>query len=70
VNEMLMEINKITGKGITPVYEAERRGDIKHSQAAVEKAESRLNYKPQTTFVEGLRHTVEWYAANVATAGR
>jgi len=70
VNEMLMEINKVTGKDITPVYEAERPGDIKHSQAAVEKAEKRLAYKPQTTFVEGLRRTVEWYAANAATAGR
>jgi UDP-glucose 4-epimerase len=70
VNEMLMEINRITGKDIAPIYEAERPGDIKHSQAAVEKAEKRLAYKPQTTFVEGLRRTVEWYAANVATAGR
>src|SRR5262245_33443139 len=70
VNEMLMEINKITGKDISPVYEAERAGDIKHSQAAVEKAERRLNYQPHTTFVEGLRQTVEWYAANVATVGR
>jgi nucleoside-diphosphate-sugar epimerase len=70
VNEMLMEINKIAGKDITPVYEAERPGDIKHSQAAVEKAERRLNYKPVTTFVDGLRQTVEWYAANLATVGR
>jgi UDP-N-acetylglucosamine/UDP-N-acetyl-alpha-D-glucosaminouronate 4-epimerase len=70
VNEMLMEINKIAGKNITPVYQAERPGDIKHSQAAVEKAQQRLDYKPTTTFVEGLRHTVEWYAANLATVGR
>ena len=70
VNEMLMEINKIAGKDITPVYEAERPADIKHSQAAIEKAEKRLNYKPGITFVDGLRRTVEWYAANLATVGR
>jgi UDP-glucose 4-epimerase len=65
VNDMLVQINKITGKDISPIYEAPRAGDIKHSQADISKAETKLNYKPKVTFGEGLRHTIDWYAANL-----
>jgi nucleoside-diphosphate-sugar epimerase len=65
VNDMLVQINKITGKDISPIYEAPRAGDIKHSQADITKAETKLNYKPKVTFAEGLRHTIDWYAANL-----
>jgi UDP-glucose 4-epimerase len=65
VNDMLVQINKITGKDISPIYEAPRGGDIKHSQADITKAETKLNYKPKVTFSEGLHHTIDWYAANL-----
>jgi UDP-glucose 4-epimerase len=66
VNSMLQQINAITGKGIVPIYKDPRPGDIKHSQAAVGKAEERLGYKPRVTFEEGLRRTIEWYSANLS----
>jgi len=65
VNDMLIQINQITGKDIAPVYEDPRPGDIKHSQAEVRKAETRLHYKPSVTFSEGLKRTIEWYAAHL-----
>jgi nucleoside-diphosphate-sugar epimerase len=65
VNDMLMQINQITGKDLSPIYEEPRAGDIKHSQAAVKKAETKLNYKPSVTFGEGLKRTIEWYAQHV-----
>jgi nucleoside-diphosphate-sugar epimerase len=61
VNSMLQQINKILGNDITPIYADPRPGDIKHSQADITKAQQRLGYKPEVSFEEGLRRTVEWY---------
>jgi UDP-glucose 4-epimerase len=66
VNSALQVINKITGKDITPVYREPRAGDIKHSQADVRKAENKLGYKPQITFEEGLRRTIDWYRESIS----
>jgi UDP-glucose 4-epimerase len=45
-----------------------RLGDVKHSQADIQKARKLLNYEPKMTFLEGLRHTVEHYRS-VSSAG-
>ena len=65
VNSMLQQINKITGKDITPFYAEPRAGDIKHSQADITRAKEDLGYQPNVTFEEGLRHTIEWYRDNL-----
>jgi UDP-glucose 4-epimerase len=65
VNSMLQQINKITGKDITPFYADPRAGDIKHSQADITQAKEHLGYQPNVTFEEGLRNTIEWYRDNL-----
>jgi nucleoside-diphosphate-sugar epimerase len=67
VNSMLQQINQITGKDISPIYGDPRAGDIKHSQADISRAQKLLDYQPKMSFQEGLRHTIEWYAKNLAT---
>lgn len=42
-----------------------RNGDVPHSQASIEKAQSRLGYRPSHSFSEGLKEAVEWYWANL-----
>jgi len=66
VNSMLQQINKITGKDISPVYADARAGDIKHSQADISRAKERLSYEPRVSFEEGLRDTIEWYRENLS----
>jgi len=66
VNSMLQQINKITGKDISPVYANQRAGDIKHSQADITRAKEHLGYQPKVTFEEGLGHTIEWYRDNLS----
>ena len=66
VNSMLHQINKITGKDISPVYADARAGDIKHSQADITRAKERLSYEPRVSFEEGLRNTIEWYRENLS----
>lgn len=45
-----------------------RKGDVLHSQASVEKAERLLGYEPRVRFADGLATTVDWFAAQHATA--
>ena len=65
VNSMLQQINNITGKDIKPIYAEPRAGDIKHSQASISKAQQKLGYKPQISFEEGLRRTIQWYRESI-----
>jgi UDP-glucose 4-epimerase len=67
VNDMLGRISQATGKQIAPRYDPPRNGDILHSQADISKARKRMGYEPFVTFEDGLRHTVAWYSANLAS---
>lgn len=50
-------------RGVEPVYEAFRTGDVRHSYADISKARERLGYEPGWTLFEGLQSTLDWYAA-------
>lgn len=49
---------------LSPTYAQERKGDIKHSFASVEKAKQLLDYQPQYSIQEGLKNTIDWYWKN------
>lgn len=42
-----------------------RRGDIPHSLASIEKAKNNLNYQPTHIFKEGLKEATDWYWDNL-----
>lgn len=42
-----------------------RKGDVPHSLASVDKAINNLNYKPSHSFKDGLKEAVEWYWDNL-----
>lgn len=46
-----------------PVFETARQGDVKHSQACIKKARKLIAFTPEVEFDEGLRRTVDWFAA-------
>jgi UDP-N-acetylglucosamine 4-epimerase len=50
---------------ITPTHGPNRRGDIPHSQASIDKAGQLLNYKPAYSVKAGLKDAVEWYWNNL-----
>ncbi|MEK7117537.1 MAG: SDR family oxidoreductase [Patescibacteria group bacterium] len=64
LNELTQKINKILGTNVKPIYEEERKGDIKHSLADISKAKKLLGYEPIIDFDTGLRITVEYYKPN------
>ena len=51
--------------GIEPVYGPERKLDIPHSHASVEKAKKMLGYKPEFSLQQGLKEAVKWYWENL-----
>lgn len=64
LNEMIEMLKEISGKDITVNYGPERKGDVKHSKASIEKISNFLNYEPQFRFRKGLEIVFDWYKAN------
>jgi len=61
LNQTFKLLQGLTSYSGSPIYGAERGGDIKHSLADISRAEQHLGYKPKVDFEDGLRKTVEWY---------
>jgi nucleoside-diphosphate-sugar epimerase len=69
LNESFKLLQTLTSYSGSPIHEAERDGDIKHSLADISAAEQHLGYKPRVSFEEGLRLTVDWYRTQSKVAG-
>ncbi|WPO98861.1 NAD-dependent epimerase/dehydratase family protein [Pseudomonas sp. HR96] len=54
--------------GRNACYRDFRAGDVRHSQADVSKAASRLGYAPQYRITEGVAKAMPWYIANCEPA--
>lgn len=60
LNQAWAALGEILGPLPTPAYGPPRAGDVHDSQADIGKAERLLGFRPELTFEEGLRRTVEW----------
>ncbi len=56
---LVQALNRILNRNLEPIFETERAGDVKHSQASLERIGTVLGYRPLVDFEEGLRRTVE-----------
>jgi nucleoside-diphosphate-sugar epimerase len=61
LNQIIATLNDLTGQTLPARYGPERVGDIRHSQATIERAQSLLGYAPTVDVREGLRRTLEYY---------
>ncbi len=52
-------------EGIQPVYGAPRPGDVKHSLAGIDVAQTWLGYSPAFSVEDGLKASIAWYAENL-----
>jgi len=59
--ELANTIAGILGKSIKPIHEPSRAGDVRDSQADSTRANTLLSWKPQVSFEEGLKRTIDWY---------
>ncbi len=67
LNQIIDILNLISNKKIKPVYADERKGDVKHSLASIDKIKSDIGYNPTIKFQEGLQVVYEWYLQNLNT---
>ena len=50
-----------------PTYRDFRDGDVRHSQANIDKAKFFLGYNPSYKILLGMRRTIDWYMNNLST---
>lgn len=67
LNQLFRTVRELVGARVEPLYAAPRPGDVRDSQADIQKARRLLGYEPTVGFDEGLKKTVEWYRASQAT---
>jgi UDP-glucose 4-epimerase len=63
--EMIALLNDLVGRKVPVQRLPPRPGDVRHSQACIERAKSVLGYRPIVDFGEGLARTLAWYRGEV-----
>ena len=63
--DIYYDLTKALGVDIEPEFGPDRKGDIKHSNANISKAQELLGYDPDYNFADGLAEAIEWYKANL-----
>jgi len=63
LNTLWHTIATQTGTTAQPVYLPERAGDVRDSMASLEQIKAFLGYAPRVSLEEGLRRTIDYYAA-------
>lgn len=56
--DLVGAINRVLGTALEPRFEPARAGDVRDSQASLERTTAALGYKPVVEFEEGLRRTL------------
>ena len=60
LNELFESLRSLTGASVAPTFGPPRTGDIRDSQADIERARTLLGYAPTIAFDEGLARTLAW----------
>lgn len=66
LNELWNEINVLAGVSIPANYREERKGDVRHSLANIDKATKLIGYTPGVSVLDGLKIAYNWYLENIA----
>jgi UDP-glucose 4-epimerase len=56
--DLVAAINRVLGTDLTPEFRPTRAGDVRDSQASLDRARAVLGYEPSVDFEEGLRRTL------------
>lgn len=64
LNELWKYICEMAELEILPNYREERKGDVKHSLANINKALELIGYKPEFSVLQGLKISFDWYRRN------
>ncbi len=67
LNQLFRAVRGLVSADVEPIYEEPRAGDVRDSQADIDKARRILGYEPSVSFEHGLEKTVEWYRTSQLT---
>ena len=67
LNQLFTIVKREVGSSLEPVYSDPRAGDVRDSQADINKAQRLLGYAPIVSFEEGLGRTVKWYRESMVS---
>jgi UDP-glucose 4-epimerase len=68
LRELVAMLNSTLGTELEPEFGQPRAGDVRHSEASIDRAAELLGYLPSVDVPDGLQTTVQWFAG--ALAGR
>lgn len=63
--DIYYSLTKALNKDVQPNFGPDRKGDIKHSNADISKAQKMLGYDPEYDFATGLNEAITWYKENL-----
>ncbi len=69
LNHLFRTVRDYLGAKVEPIYGPGRAGDVRDSQAAIDKARRLLGYEPIVSFEKGLENTVNWYRTSQQPVG-
>jgi UDP-glucose 4-epimerase len=61
--DIVASLERLIGRPLTRQHVAPRRGDVRHTQASIERIQRRLDFRPSVGFDDGMRRTWEWFKA-------
>ena len=64
--DLIRTLQALLGTHATPVFGPTREGDVRDSQAEIQKARKLLGFSPVVAFEDGLRQTVDWFRSTTA----
>jgi UDP-glucose 4-epimerase len=67
--ELVAALNRIIGTELAPEFVDPRTGDVRDSEASVEKAGRLIGYRPTVDVREGLARTVSWLSGRLTPEG-
>lgn len=63
--ELLGALERLTGREAKPIFQPERQGDVRDSQADISLAKTKLGYEPIVDFADGLADTLAYFRSLV-----
>jgi nucleoside-diphosphate-sugar epimerase len=63
--ELYATLGELLGSTVKPEFRPARAGEIKHSEADIQRARNILGFSPTVSWREGLERTVEWFRSTM-----
>jgi UDP-glucose 4-epimerase len=59
--DIVAGLERLLGRPLARNHVAPRRGDVRHTQASIDRISQKLDFRPSVGFDDGLRRTWEWF---------